>query len=65
MPTCARRWADGCTNAEQLYRELQAGGYRGASTVVRQYVRPWWTALRAEPPTQRPPTVRQATGWFP
>ncbi len=59
-----QRWADGCTNAEQLYRELQTRGYPGASTVVRQYVRSWRTALPAAPPSQRPPTVRQAVGWF-
>ncbi|WP_442942124.1 ISL3 family transposase [Nonomuraea sp. NBC_00507] len=32
--------------------------------MVRQYVRPWRTALPTEPPRQRPPTVRQAAGWF-
>ncbi|WP_155127025.1 hypothetical protein [[Actinomadura] parvosata] len=58
-----QRWADGCTNAEQLYRELRARGCRG-STVARQYMRPWRTALPAEPPPQRPPTVRQAASWF-
>jgi hypothetical protein len=35
-----------CTNTEQLYRELRGLGYRGANTVVRQYVRSWWAGYR-------------------
>jgi transposase len=59
-----KRWTQGCTNAAQLHRELRALGYRGASTLVRQYLRPWRTGLPLAPPSRRPPTVRQATGWF-
>ncbi|GAA3668096.1 hypothetical protein GCM10022224_035360 [Nonomuraea antimicrobica] len=60
-----RRWAEGCTNAELLYRELQALGYRGGGTTVRQYVRPWRDGTPPALTPGRPPTVRQATGWFP
>ncbi|MEV0590780.1 ISL3 family transposase [Nonomuraea cavernae] len=59
-----RRWAEGCTNAELLYRELQALGYRGSTTTLRQYVHPWRAATPPAPASARPPTVRQATGWF-
>jgi transposase len=59
-----RRWAEGCTNAELLYQELQALGYRGSGTTVRQYVHPWRAATPPAPTLARPPKVRQATGWF-
>ncbi|MFI7146937.1 transposase [Nonomuraea sp. NPDC050022] len=58
------RWAERCANAEVLYRELQALGYRGSGTTLRQYVRPWRAATSPAPTSPRPPTVRQATGWF-
>ncbi|GII73629.1 ISL3 family transposase [Sphaerisporangium melleum] len=58
------RWEQGCTNAEQLYQEIKAMGYRGRPTTVRRYLRPWraQTTVSLRPPP--PPTVRQATGWF-
>ncbi|MEU8178988.1 hypothetical protein AB0C14_39525 [Microbispora hainanensis] len=59
-----QRWEQGCTNAEQLYQEITAMGYRGTGRSVREYVRPWrsQTTVALPPPPQ--PTVRQATGWF-
>jgi transposase len=45
-----QRWAEGCHNARQLYRELQARGYAGGETQVRATVRPW----RATLPERRP-----------
>ncbi|WP_329262574.1 ISL3 family transposase [Actinoallomurus sp. NBC_01490] len=59
-----RRWKEGCTNAEQLHRELRAQGYRGARTTVRQYVRPWRSNAVPLKPPPTPPTVRQVTGWI-
>jgi transposase len=60
-----RRWSEGCTNAEQLCQELRGLGYLGGSTAVRQYVRPWRSGPPAVPPApRRPPTPRQAAGWF-
>ncbi|GII96378.1 hypothetical protein [Sinosporangium siamense] len=58
------RHREGCANAAQLHRELRGRGCTGASTVVRQYVRPWRAGLSAEPSPRRPPTARQAAGWF-
>jgi transposase len=48
------RWNDGCSNAHQLFQELQEKGYRGGETTVRSFV----TRLRqglsgmARPPKQ-------------
>ncbi|MEV2273423.1 transposase [Nonomuraea africana] len=63
-PYLRRRWNDGCTNAEQLYQELRALGYRGRPTTVRQYLHPWRSAAVKHPPSSPPPTVRQAAGWL-
>ena len=59
-----KRWGEGCTNAELLHQELQALGYRGGGTTVRQYVRPWRDATPPALTPARPPTVWQATRWF-
>ncbi|WP_208798147.1 transposase [Microbispora triticiradicis] len=58
-----RRWEEGCTNAEQLYQEITAMGFRGTRRYVREYVQPWRSNTIALP-LPSPPTVRQATGWF-
>jgi transposase len=36
-----RRWAEGCRNATQLWREVKAQGYRGGVARVRRVVQPW------------------------
>lgn len=67
------RWSEGCHNAAQLWREIQAQGYRGAEGMVRQ----WAGSLRRTlPPSLQHgsvqcapkaadtvPTPRQ-TAWF-
>ena len=63
-PYLRRRRAEGCTNAEQLHRELRAQGYNGARTTVRQYLQPWRTTATPIQPPIAPPTVRQVTGWI-
>src|SRR5262245_66620593 len=37
----SRRWAEGCHNSAQLYREIRSTGYRGSDSSVRPYVTGW------------------------
>ncbi len=36
-----KRWAEGCTNANQLYREIKELGYRGSPLTVRRTTQEW------------------------
>lgn len=45
------RWADGCHNALTLWRELQARGYPGGKTSVRDYVQAWRPEVATAPAT--------------
>jgi transposase len=67
------RWAAGCDNAAELWRELQAQGFTGSAGTVRRYVGAWRTAPRrpgrrrrgsAGPPTPRPPSPKQVRWWL-
>ncbi|TQS21585.1 hypothetical protein [Microbispora sp. KK1-11] len=58
------RWEQGCTDAEQLYQEITAMGFRDTRRSVRDYVRPWRSQTTIALPPPSPPTVRQVTGWF-
>ena len=63
--TLHARWRQGCHNAVQLWRELQAQGYGGSYTTVKEYVRTLrsTTALaerRTRAPACRVPTARTA-----
>lgn len=49
-----QRWHEGGHNATQLWRELQAQGFGGACSAVRQLLAPWRAKL--------PPEERQTTG---
>lgn len=59
-----RRWAEGCHNSAQLWRELRTRGYRGQRSSVRDFVAPWRqrnqqpplstrTAVLGQPPSPR------------
>ncbi|GAA5075395.1 transposase [Thermocatellispora tengchongensis] len=63
-PYLRERWNNGCTNAQQLYRELRVPGHRGGPTFLRQYLRPWRDGLPRHQPPPRPPSVRRAAGWL-
>ena len=44
LPYLQQRWADGCTNASQLWREMKTNGYHG----VRKQVARWAQQQRIE-----------------
>jgi transposase len=54
-----RRWEEGCHNAAQLTREVQALGYGGTAIMVRRRVAPW---RRGEPTRGRRPSSRPQPG---
>jgi transposase len=57
-----RRWAEGCRNAAQLWRELKTLGFGGRPTTVRV----WATRQRkAGPDVTRPPTTGAGRIWRP
>lgn len=62
-PYLHQRWNEGCTSAAVLLQEIQAAGYSGGLTVLREYLRPLRTGA---PPCRkvRPPSVREVTGWI-
>jgi len=63
----ARRWNEGCQNALQLWREIQAQGFTGGATSVRDLVRAWRSTSEADAPIVCPasavkiPSVRSLT----
>ena len=64
------RWAAGCRNAAQLWRELRARGFAGSAATVRRYLRPWRAdpgpqgLAAAAPPRPRPPAPRRVRWWL-
>jgi transposase len=59
-----QRWNEGCTNATQLFAEIQALGYRGTCATLRSYLRPFRTAVGPPSAPVRPPKVRHIAGWI-
>jgi transposase len=41
LPYLHHRWEQGCHNAAVLTREIQAKGYQGGESIVRQRLRAW------------------------
>lgn len=75
IPYIHRRWAEGCENAIQLWREIEALGYGGKAAMVRRYARHLRSRLRDSTPEQRAafladaktfkaPSTRRATWWL-
>ena len=63
-----RRYAEGCCNARQLWRELRAQGFQGRPTIVRTWIGRWNKAgsgaARAAAPSRpgwKPPSVHAVT----
>lgn len=75
IPYIHRRWAEGCDNAIQLWREIEALGYGGKVAMVRRYARRLRARLMGSTPEQRAsslanaktfkaPSARRATWWL-
>jgi len=47
------RWASGCHNATQLWRELRAAGYSGGRSVVRDLLHSWRDTASSKPTRTR------------
>jgi len=56
-----RRWAEGCTDAAALAREITTMGYRGSIRTVRTYLHPLRSGRPVPPPRTVAPTVREVT----
>jgi transposase len=56
VPYLQQRWAAGCTNASQLWREIQEQGYGG----VRKQVARWMHQQRSEPAPTEPKKYRRS-----
>jgi transposase len=67
LPYLEQRWAEGCRNAAQLWREIQEQGFRGCQTTIRQWMarlrEPSLSVRQANAPLRRqvPPSPRQTT----
>jgi transposase len=55
LPYLIRRFQEGCENARQLYREIQAQGYHGHYAQVSKWLRP----IRTRPAKNSPREYRQ------
>lgn len=56
-----RRYAEGCRNARQLWRELREQGFQGRPSIVRVWIGRWNKAGSAGAPTRVP----SGSGWKP
>lgn len=68
IPYLQRRWSEGCRNASQLQREVQAQGYRGSVHMVRRLVAPWCNHAVPESSRKssvvRTPASKQIAAWI-
>ena len=71
LPYLEKRWAEGCHNAAQLWREIHEQGYRGRPGMIRQWAMPRRDKKRGEQsltatPQKRKqvPTPREAVWWL-
>jgi transposase len=63
-PYLQQRWNQGCTDAAQLFTEIQAQGYSGSKRSARRYLQPLRAALTTAVLPPPPPTVREVTRWI-
>lgn len=75
IPYIHRRWAEGCHNARQLWREIRDRGYEGGTGMVRRYAKRLRRLLAELTPQQqakflstkeafKAPTSRRAGRWL-
>jgi transposase len=64
VPYLHERWNQGCTDAAQLFAEIQALGYHGSKRSARRHLQPLRAALTAPVIPPPPPTVREVTRWI-
>lgn len=75
IPYIHRRWAEGCDNSHQLWREIRGRGYEGGIGMVRRYTKRLRRQLAELTPQQqakflatkeafKAPTVRRAGRWL-
>ena len=62
-PHLHQRWNEGCTNIQQLHREVKALGFRGSYATVYAYLAPF-QGKAAPPAVAGPPKVRHITSWI-
>ena len=63
-PYLQQRWDQGCTDAAQLFAEIQAKGYSGSKRSARRYLQPLRAGLTTPVLPPPPPTVREVTRWI-
>jgi transposase len=63
-PYLQERWDQGCTDAAQLFTEIQAQGYSGSKRSARRYLQPLRAGLTTPVIPPPPPTVREVTRWI-
>ncbi len=71
-PYLLQRWNEGCSNATQLFREIQVQGYTGSTTIVRTALQPLRTtnalpgktALQVKDASYSPRTLRILNFWL-
>jgi transposase len=63
-PHLHQRWNQGCTNIQQLHREITALGYRGSYGTVYAHLAPFRGTAAAPPAVPVPPKVRHVTSWI-
>lgn len=65
-PYLLQRWNEGCSNATQLFREIQTQGFTGSTTIVRTALQPLRTAqvLQTQAASSSPRTRRTLNFWL-
>ncbi|MFI5719037.1 ISL3 family transposase [Nocardia sp. NPDC051750] len=63
-PYLHQRWNEGCTNATQLFGEIQKLGYSGGKKILLSYLHPFRTTGHIPRPASKPPSVRRVASWI-